>query len=216
MDYAANHDLHERNRSDVVDCYRHGFEVLLDHPVTLLVMGFAVCTLVAAAWGLVGIPFIGGLMGFVFAALVSTPLAFGFAYVCLRAVRDDRAEPGDVVRVYDGYADAAIAAALSTGLVLIGFAFLVVPGVYLLCRFAFVPYLLVDEGLSGVDALFESFERTRGHGWTILGLTVCRLVMFGIGSLTFGLAVVPGAVWSDLALASLYERTRREPRFDFD
>ncbi len=206
MEYAVNHDAHEEDRIEVIDCYRRGFEVLLDHPVTLLVMGFAVSTLVAAAWGIVSVPFVGGLMGFVFAALVSTPLAFGFGYVCLRAVRDDVAEPGDVVRVYDHYFEAALAAALSTGLILIGFAFLVVPGVFLLCRFAFVPYLVVEGRLSAVDALFESFERTRGHGWTILGLGICRLVLFGIGSATFGLALVPGAVWSDLAMASLYHR----------
>ncbi len=206
MEYAVDRDTHEEARTDIIDSYRHGFEVLLDHPITLLVMGFAVSTLVAASWGLVSIPFIGGLTGFVFAALVSTPLAYGFAYVCLRAVRDDVAEPGDVVRVYDRYLEAVIAAALSTGIILVGFAFLVVPGVFLLCRLAFVPYLVVEGRLSAVDALFESFEQTRGHGWTILGLGICRLVLFGIGSATFGLAIVPGAVWSDLAMASLYHR----------
>lgn len=205
MDYAVHHDAEER-RFDLIEDYRRGFVALIEHPVTLLVMGFAVCTLVAATWGMVSVPFIGGLMGFVFATLVSKPLAFGFAYVCLRAIRDDVAEPGDVVRVYDHYLEAAIAAALSTGFVLLGFAFLFVPGVFLLVRFAFVPYLVVEERMTAVDALFESYERTRGHGWTILGLGICRLILLGVGSLTFGLAVVPGAVWSELAMASLYER----------
>lgn len=218
MEYAAYRDAHEENCLEVIDCYRRGFEPLIEHPITLLVMGFVVSTLVAAAWGLVSLPFVGGLMGFVFAALVSTPLAFGFAYVCLRAVRDDVVEPADVVRVFDHYLEAALAAALTTGLVLVGFAFLVVPGVFLMVRFAFVPYLVVEGRLSAVDALFESFERTRGHGWTILGLGICRLVLFGIGSLTFGLALVPGAVWSDLAMASLYHPvvSSSPPPPDFD
>lgn len=218
MEYAVHRDTHDdEDRFEVIEHYRRGFEALVDHPVTLLVMGFAVSTLVAAAWGLVSVPFVGGLMGFVFAALVSTPLAFGFAYVCLRAVRDDVAEPGDVVRVYDHYLEAAIAAALTTGLVLVGFAFLVLPGIFLLVRFAFVPYLVVEERLTAVDAIFESFDRTRGHGWTILALGVCRLILFGIGSLTFGLAIVPGAVWSDLAMASLYHEVSRDeptPKFE--
>ncbi|MDG2305803.1 MAG: hypothetical protein P8R42_14400 [Candidatus Binatia bacterium] len=206
MDSSASHEVREEARTEVIDCYRGGFGVLLDYPVMLLVPGFVVSALVVAAWGFVSVPFVGGILGFIFAALVSTPLAYGFAYQCLRAVRDDVAEPGDVAEVYDRYFEAVVAAALSTGLVLVGFAFLVVPGIFLLCRFAFVPYLVVEGRLSAVDALFESFERTRGHGWTILGIGICRMVLLVIGSASFGLLMVPAAVWSDLAMASLYHR----------
>lgn len=216
MEYAAKHAharaTHRNGRIEVIDCYRDGFGALVDHPVPLLALGFGVCALVWAAWGLVGLPFIGALVGFAFAALVSTPLTFGFAYVCLRAVRDDEVEPGEVASVYDRYLDAALAAALTAGLVLVGLAFFVVPGVYLLVRFAFVPYLIVEEHRSATDAMFESFERTQGHGWAILALGVCRLVLFGVGSATFGLLIVPGAVWSDLALASLYARASGRTR----
>ncbi|MBM4270017.1 MAG: hypothetical protein FJ144_26010 [Deltaproteobacteria bacterium] len=191
---------------DVGRCYRHGGRVLLDHPVPLLVMGFVVLTLVTAAWSFARIPIVGGPLGFAFGALISTPLLWGFNYVCLQAVRGDGVDPRDGLRVYDRYFETVLAAALTTGLVIVGFLFLVVPGIYLLCRLAFVPYLVVEGRLSAVDAVFESFERTAGYGWTILGILVLRGILLVLGGMTFGLALVPGGVWSDLAMATLYHR----------
>jgi uncharacterized membrane protein len=169
-------------------------------------MGVTVGSVVVAGWGWMRFPVIGGLLSFAFGALVSTPLMWGFYDVCLRGVRGEPVEPRNIVRVYDRYSEAALAAALMTGLVLIGFVLLIVPGVILLCRLAFVPFLIVEGRLSATEALWESAELTAGHGFTIFGLLVVRVALYAIGLIPLGLGLVPAEVWSDMALATLYHR----------
>lgn len=193
-------------RTSVTECYRHGLEVFIDHFVMLLIMGFVVGAAFAGSWGMLRVPLIGGLLSFAFGAFISTPLTWGFYDVCLRAVRGNGVEAQAIVRVYDRYYDAVVAAAITTAIVLLGFVLLIVPGIIVLCRFAFVPYLIVEGRLSASDAIWESVELTAGHGWSIFGLLVCRFLLILIGLATFGLLLVPGAVWSDLAIATYYHR----------
>ena len=75
------------------------------------------------------------------------------------------------------------------------------------------PFLILEGKLKAVDALFESFELTAGHGGKLLVLLLLRCALFVAGLITLGLGIVPGAVWSDLALATYYHRVieRRPP-----
>jgi len=68
---------------------------------------------------------------------------------------------------------------LTSIVVVLGLLLLIVPGIYLLVRFALVEPVAVCEGISGTKAMHRSFELTKGHFWQIffLGLIVGAMVI---------------------------------------
>ncbi|MDR6354523.1 hypothetical protein Q3H58_001194 [Pseudomonas psychrotolerans] len=63
----------------------------------------------------------------------------------------------------------AILAAITSGLVMLGFSLLIVPGFLIMTLLAFAENLLVLEGRAPLDALRGSLRMTRGHFFTLLG-----------------------------------------------
>lgn len=88
---------------------------------------------------------------------------------------------------------------LSIGL---GMLLLIIPGVILYLRLLVAIPILMSEGNSSLDAMSESWERTRGKAGQIfvsllpaLGLTIVSLVWFGVASEeNFGSLVVPAVI----------------------
>jgi len=76
-------------------------------------------------------------------------------------------------------------ARLLSGLViLIGLVLLVVPGIYLMTRLAFVETVAVVEGTTGSTAMKRSFDLTEGRFW--------KTFLFGVAA--FGLFIIPMAI----------------------
>lgn len=64
--------------------------------------------------------------------------------------------------------------------VAVGFAFFVLPGVFVLSRFAFAEFELLLEGRATVDALKISWSATESHAWTLFqGFSLLLLLVFG-------------------------------------
>ncbi len=69
---------------------------------------------------------------------------------------------------------------LLAGIVIfLGFLFFIVPGIIFLVWFLLVPYVFVDEGLSGTAALRRSRELVRGHWWEMAS-TALVVEIFGL------------------------------------
>ena len=98
---------------------------------------------------------------------------------------------------------------------MVGFALLIVPGIFLAVRLAFVPYLVVDEDLDPVAAFRESWRRTAPVGWAIFGAMLLAVPVVLGGILLLGVGVVPALIWTSLAFARLFveatELDRRNP-----
>jgi sterol desaturase/sphingolipid hydroxylase (fatty acid hydroxylase superfamily) len=59
--------------------------------------------------------------------------------------------------------------------VLFGMLLLIVPGLYLLARWAFVPFLITLEGISPLNAFGESHRRTQRYTTSLLGVSVLSI-----------------------------------------
>jgi Membrane domain of glycerophosphoryl diester phosphodiesterase len=68
------------------------------------------------------------------------------------------------------------AIAIAVGLVL-----LVVPGLFLLTRWALIPAVVVIEKRSAGEAFSRSWELVRGHGWSVFGSLVVAFIAAAIG-----------------------------------
>lgn len=77
--------------------------------------------------------------------------------------------------------------ALLTGAaVMVGFLFLIIPGILFLVWFVFVYYILVLEGVKGVDAMKASKAYVKGYWWPIFGRIFLFMLLVVIVSKGFG------------------------------
>jgi hypothetical protein len=185
-------------------CYRHAGRAFLNDLPLLLVLGLVTAAVQWAGWALLEGSGLVALAGLVFAALVAVPVRWGFDFVCLRAARGESPEGRDLLRPFERHREAAIAAAVTTLLIVGGLALAIVPGVLLWCRLAFVPYLLTDERMSAEEALRESWRLTRGRTWTLLGMGATGVLLSLVGLAALGVGLLPASIWWDLAMASFY------------
>jgi hypothetical protein len=80
---------------------------------------------------------------------------------------------------------ALIVAGILAGLgILVGLILLIVPGLYLLTRWALIVPVIVLEKRSAGDSFGRSHELVRGNGWTVFGLVV---VVFLLGAIVSGI-----------------------------
>jgi hypothetical protein len=81
---------------------------------------------------------------------------------------------------------ALIAAGIVAGIgIVIGFLLLLVPGLFLLTRWALIPAVIVIEKRSAGDAFDRSWQLTRGYGWTVLGSLLLTFLAFVVTQAIF-------------------------------
>jgi len=139
-----------------------------------------------------------------FSVFVGFPLNYGVSYAYLRAARDEKLEVAHMFAGFKNYWNAVGAGLLVTIIVVVGFILLIVPGIYLACKLAFTPYLVVDRKMGVTNAIGESWRMTGGHGWKVflIGLLGIPIVIAGLICLLVG--VIISYMWISMALASLY------------
>jgi len=144
------------------------------------------------------------LVSIAFGILVQGPVEFGVSFAYLKAARKTDLDMADMFAAFKNYWQAVLASFLVGLIVSVGIMLLIVPGIYLACKLAFTPYLVVDRKMGAIDAMKESWRMTSGHGWTVflIGLLGIPIVLLGLFCLILG--VVISLMWITLAYASLY------------
>lgn len=164
--------------------------------------------LIGIVWLLLSAPsgyFHEGILGLAYHVFVLGPVGFGGMYAFLRAARGETPDVSDLFAAFQrSYLQAVLASVLLSALIGIGTMLLVVPGIIAAVRLAWVPYIVVEEGLDAVAAIRASWERTRGYGWTIFGIWLLGIPIFLVGLLLLVVGAIPALMWIQLAAASLY------------
>ena len=104
--------------------------------------------------------------------LVVSPI---ISAICIYALHEiaagQRPQAGKVlVAGFEAFTPLFAAVVLAAVGVVIGFIFLIVPGIILLVRWYFVPQAVVIEGARGAGALSRSFQLVQGRWWRTFGL----------------------------------------------
>lgn len=143
-----------------------------------------------------------------FLFLLSHPMQFGIAYANLKASRGEKLEIKDMFAFFRNYWNVVLAAFLCSLIVVVGILFLIVPGIILACKLAFVPYLVMDKKIDAIDAIKESWSLTDGYAWKIflMVLLVLPIIIGGLLCLIFG--VIISFIWINLTFASMYHAVR--------
>lgn len=140
--------------------------------------------------------------GFLFLPVIN----YGEKYMFLKAMRD---EETDIRFLFDGfktkYLKIVLANLIVVALTLIGFLLLIVPGIIVLCRLAFVPYLVMDKDLEPMQAVERSWQMTRGHGWKIFWMAIVSFFLYIAGIIAFVVGIIISIMWVHSAFATLYQ-----------
>jgi predicted Ser/Thr protein kinase len=136
----------------------------------------------------------------VFALLVWGPLVGGLLSFFLKKIR---AEPTTVETAFSGFGApflhlflAGFAVSLLTAL---GFACLILPGVYLLIAWAFTVPLVIDQGLDFWTAMMLSLKVVTRHWWQVFWFAILLLLLSVAGAFALGVGLL---VTLPVALAS--------------
>ncbi len=147
-----------------------------------------------------------GMIALAYSLLVVPVFKYGGDLMFVHAARDTRPVFETLIRGFkENYLYIVLANLLTTALVMLGMIFLIVPGIIVGCRLAFVSYLVMDKKLDPIVAVEESWKLTRGHGWTIFFMGIVSFFLFIIGLALLFVGILPAIMWVKSSFASLYE-----------
>jgi hypothetical protein len=156
-------------------------------------------------WGglfLLPIVIFGLTYGFLFMPIIK----YGEKYMFLKAVRNEEA---DLKLLFDGfktrYLNIVLANLIVFALVLIGFLMIIIPGIIVACRLAFVPYLVMDKNLEPMQAVEKSWQMTRGHGWKIFWMAILSFFIAIAGLIVLFFGIIISIMLIHGAFATLYQ-----------
>ena len=152
-----------------------------------------------------------GLLATLYAFLVAPVFEYGGSIIFVHAVRKIKPDFEYLVKGFmENYLHIILANLLVFALVVLGLFALIVPGIIIGCRLAFVSYIIMDKKLDPIEAVEMSWRLTRGHGWKIffMGFVSIFIVIFGLIMLIVG--IFPAIMWISSSFAALYESVLRE------
>ena len=152
-----------------------------------------------------------GLFVLAYSLLLAPIFDYGSSLMFVHAARKQRPDFATLVSGFkENYFHIVLANLLTTALVMIGFFALIVPGIIIACRLAFVSYLVMDKKLDPIAAVEESWRMTRHHGWTIFFMAIVSFFIFLLGLILCLVGIFPAMVWIRSSFACLYEAVTEE------
>jgi len=128
----------------------------------------------------------------------------------VQATRNQKLDFKDLLAGFHNYLNVVLAHLLTAALVGIALVALIIPGIIVACRLAFVSYLVMDKKLDPIAAVETSWKLTKGHAWKIFGLAMTSILIFFLGLLCFIVGIFPALIWIKASFAALYEAVLME------
>lgn len=151
------------------------------------------------------------LFGLAYAFLFLPVLEFGKDLIFVQAMRDKEI---DLKTLFEGfknkYLNIILANLIVVALVILGMMMLIIPGIIVACRLAFVSYLVMDKDMDAMKAVEKSWQMTRGHGWKIFGMAILSFFIIIAGLIVFFVGILISLMWIHSAFATLYQAVLNE------
>ncbi|MGD9928779.1 MAG: hypothetical protein AB7U05_02065 [Mangrovibacterium sp.] len=145
------------------------------------------------------------LFALAYAFLFVPVITYSSKLVYLDAVRDKEIDLKKLFAGFNNYLNIILANLLKTALVVMGFLFLIIPGIVLLCRLAFVSYLVMDEKLDPIQAIERSWKLTRGIGWNIFFMGILSFFIGLLGIVLLIIGIFPALIWIHSSFATIFQ-----------
>ena len=149
--------------------------------------GFAVCLMVLLVW-----------------LLVCSGMILGLHVMALKTVDDRTPQVGDLFASLSLGPAYLLALCIYCAAVSLGFALLIVPGIYLAIRYCLFAQIIIDKSAGPLVALRDAAVLARGNWWQLGALFLIALLLNTAGVATLGLGLVISFPVSLLAIAGFY------------
>lgn len=123
----------------------------------------------------------------------------------VQATRNQKLDYKDLLAGFHNYLNVVLAHLLTSALIGLALVALIIPGIIVACRLAFVSYLVMDKGLDPIAAVETSWKMTRSHGWSIFWLACTSILIFILGLICFIVGIFPAILWIKASFAAFYE-----------
>ncbi len=160
-------------------------------------------------WSVKNVPsisFIFSIIGWIIQMVTS----IGVIVVTLKFVDKKKAEFDDIYKHY-GLLMNYFLGSLLYGLIVIGGLILfIVPGIIWGIKYQYYAYLIIDKGLSPLEAIKKSGQITAGYKWKLFGLGIifAGITLLGVFALGVGLIIA----WPIIALSGAYVYRKLSPK----
>jgi len=147
-----------------------------------------------------------GFIAMLYAFLVAPVFNYGGDFIFVQSVRRIKPDFEYLIKGFsENYFHIVLANLLVFALVVLGLFALIIPGIIVACRLAFVSYIVMDKKLDPIEAVELSWKLTKGHGWKIffMGFVSFFIIIFGLLLLIVG--IFPAIMWISSSFASLYQ-----------
>jgi hypothetical protein len=152
-----------------------------------------------------------GLVALLYTLLVVPVFKYGSKMIFVQATRRIKPDFELLVKGFmENYLSIILANLLVAALVIIGLFALIVPGIIIGCRLAFVAYIVMDKKVDPIEAVEMSWRLTRGHGWTIFLMGFVSFFIFILGFCMCFVGVIPASMWVSSSFATLYQSVLQE------
>ena len=147
-----------------------------------------------------------GIFAVIYMLLVVPVFKYGSDIMFVHAARGTRPEFETLIKGFkENYLYIVLARLLSTALIMLSMVLLIVPGIIVACRLAFVSYLVMDRKLDPIIAIEESWRLTKGNGWIIFAMGFVSFFICILGFAMLFVGIIPAIMWVKSSFASLYE-----------
>ena len=150
------------------------------------------------------------ILGMAYWLLLLPIIEYSADLLFLQSVRNESIELKNIIRGFKNYLNIVLVNLLVTALIGIAAIALIVPGIIVACRLAFVSYLVMDKGLDPIAAVETSWRMTKGYGWRIFTLGFTAIFIFLLGLLLFIVGIFPAIMWIKSSFAALYQGVLNE------
>lgn len=141
-------------------------------------------------------------------SIISMWTWLGLAYIAIHTTRSQTWNTKNLfpdINLLGKYIIAYIIMWLS---ILIGFVFLVVPGIYIAYKLSFMQYYIVDQDSSAIQALKQSRRATTGHTWKLIGLSLLFVLINILWLLALGIGLLWTVPTTIIAYSYVYEKIK--------
>lgn len=143
---------------------------------------------------------------------VITALAYivygGYIALMLNHFRGGKVKFDDIFSIDNRWISFAFLGLIKTILIMFGFIFFIIPGIYLAIRWMFAEILVIDKNMKPMEALKASSVMVEGHYWKLFLFLLVTIFLMIIGTLALIVGFVPAALVILFTTIAIYENLK--------
>ena len=187
--------------------YFYGPLLVVGVPVFIfaLLIGFIILLINKGLYWLAMFPI--GVVGVLLYALAVNWIRVSWTAIALKLLRAEPADFAELLKSSPKFINFFLTTFIIGVATVLGGICFIVPGVFIAIRTAFAPFLVVDEDLGPIEALFKSNELVQGYSWQVLGALVLLYLVNTVAGLIplAHLLVTPASYgYFDLIIGRMY------------